>query len=295
MITKEQVPEVIGHTAYDRSHHKLGKVGDVYLDSETGMPEWFTVRTGMFGTKESFVPLQPAEMRGDEIVVPFPQEQIKEAPRIDTDGGNLPPEDEIRLYEHYGMAYESAAGRGTTGTTEETAPGTATGQPEPGTPAATAGPVAGAPRGTAPGDGAPADDDAMTRSEEHLRVGTERRQAGRARLRKYVETEYEQHTVPVRRERVRVEHEPITEENRDRAMAGPEITEAEHEMVLEEERPVVGKETRPVERVRMEKEALEQEETIGGEVRRERIETEGVEDTGDASRASADDERRYER
>lgn len=259
MITREQIPGVLGHTAYDRAHKKLGEIGQVFLDSATGEPEWFTVRTGFFGTRETFVPLQPAELQGDEVVVPFQQEEIKAAPNVDTEGGRLPPEEEARLYQHYGMQYQPYQGTETVET--EAPPETAGAPPEM---AATEGPSEGP------------TDDAMTRAEERLHVGKERRQAGRARLRKYVVTDYEQHTVPVRREEVRVEREPITDENRDRAMAGPEISEAEHEVVLEEERPVVAKETVPVERVRLEKESVTEEETVGGDVRKERIESEGI-------------------
>lgn len=69
----------------------------------------------------------------------------------------------------------------------------------------------------------------MTRSEEQLRVGTEKQATGRARLRKYVVTENVTTTVPVQREEVRLEREPITDENRGAAMAGPAISEEEHE------------------------------------------------------------------
>ena len=115
----------------------------------------------------------------------------------------------------------------------------------------------------------------MTRSEEQLRVGIESRERGRARLRKYVVTEHEQHTVPVRREEVRVEHEPITEVNRGQAMQGPDIGEAEHEVVLHEEVPVVDKVVTPKERVRMSTETRRDDKTISDDVRKERIEAEG--------------------
>ena len=115
----------------------------------------------------------------------------------------------------------------------------------------------------------------MTRSEEELRVGTERREAGRARLRKYVVTETEQRTVPVRREEVRVEREPITEGNVDQALDGPEISEEEHEVVLHEERPVVEKEVVAKERVRLTAEERTDEETVSEDLRKERIETDG--------------------
>jgi uncharacterized protein (TIGR02271 family) len=91
----------------------------------------------------------------------------------------------------------------------------------------------------------------MTRSEEHLRVGTEQVEAGRARLRKYVVTEQQSVQVPVSREEVRVEREPITDANRGDALSGGQITEEEHEVVLHAERPVVETEAVPVERVRL--------------------------------------------
>ena len=112
----------------------------------------------------------------------------------------------------------------------------------------------------------------MTRSEEELHVGTETRERGRARLRKYVVTENVTQTVPVSREEVRVEREPITETNAPAAHDGPAISEEEHEVVLHEERPVVGKETVAKERVRMDTETQRSEEQVSDEVRKEQIE-----------------------
>ena len=102
----------------------------------------------------------------------------------------------------------------------------------------------------------------MTVSEERVNVGKQRRESGRARLRKYVVTEHVTQTVPVRREEVRVEREPITESNRDAALAGPGISEDEHEVVLHEEQPVVEKETVPVERVRLDTETVTDQQTV---------------------------------
>jgi uncharacterized protein (TIGR02271 family) len=118
----------------------------------------------------------------------------------------------------------------------------------------------------------------MTRSEEEIKVGTAQRERGRARLRKYVVTEQVQQTVPVRREEVRVEREPISEGNVDQALAGPDISEEEHEVVLHEEEVVVEKRTVPKERVRMEKDTVTGEAQISEQVRKEQIEAEG--DTG---------------
>jgi uncharacterized protein (TIGR02271 family) len=112
----------------------------------------------------------------------------------------------------------------------------------------------------------------MTRSEEELRVGTTERERGRVRLRKYVTTEQVEQTVPVQRERVRVEREPITDANRDAAVSGPEISEEEHEVVLREEEPVVQKRVVPRERVRLDKDTITDEERVAEQVRKEQIE-----------------------
>jgi uncharacterized protein (TIGR02271 family) len=118
-------------------------------------------------------------------------------------------------------------------------------------------------------------DDAMTRSEEELRVGTTSRESGRARLRKYVVTEVVEKTVPVQREEVRVEREPISEANVDSALEGPAISEDEHEVVLHAEEPVVETRAVPKERVRLQTDTVTDEETVTGEVRKERIDVEG--------------------
>jgi uncharacterized protein (TIGR02271 family) len=116
----------------------------------------------------------------------------------------------------------------------------------------------------------------MTRSEERLHVGTEREATGRARLRKYVTTENVTRTVPVQREEVRLEREPITDANRGAALNGPDISEEEHEVILHEERPVVDKETVPVERVRLDKDVVQDDATVSEEVRKEHIDADGV-------------------
>ncbi|MFL6225842.1 MAG: YsnF/AvaK domain-containing protein, partial [Actinomycetes bacterium] len=118
----------------------------------------------------------------------------------------------------------------------------------------------------------PTTDDAMTRSEEELRVGTTQRERGRVRLRKYVTTETRQVTVPVQREELRVEREPITDANRDAATDGPAISEEEHEVTLREEEPVVEKRVVPRERVRLDKDTITDEERVGDQVRKEQIE-----------------------
>ena len=115
----------------------------------------------------------------------------------------------------------------------------------------------------------------MTRSEEELRVGTTKREAGRARLVKHVVTEEVTKTVPVKREEVRVEREPITDANRGDATTGGEITSDEHEVVLNEEEVVVDKQAVPKERVRMDKDVVTDEQQVSETLQKEQIETEG--------------------
>jgi uncharacterized protein (TIGR02271 family) len=82
-------------------------------------------------------------------------------------------------------------------------------------------------------------------------------------------------TVPVQREEVRIEREPITDANRDAAMSGGELTDEEHEVVLHADEVVVDKQVVPQERVRMGKDTISEEREVTEEVRKERIDTDG--------------------
>ena len=100
---------------YDSLGNKIGTIGQVYVDDETGQPNWVTVRTGLFGLAESFAPLDGAELRGGDPYVLPGEIDVKGAPRIDPDG-SLTPDEEEQLYTHYASANagaeESAAGGG---------------------------------------------------------------------------------------------------------------------------------------------------------------------------------------
>jgi uncharacterized protein (TIGR02271 family) len=252
MITEEQISTVIGSTAVGRDG-KLGTVGEVYLDDETGRPEWATVRTGLFGTKEAFVPLAQADITGDELRLPYDKDKVKQAPHADTDG-HLSPTEEAELYRYYGLE----GGTGTTTDTTRTDTTRTDTRNEHGT--------------VGHDTSGPTTDNAMTRSEEQLHVGTERVETGRARLRKYVVSENVTETVPVTREEVRVEREPITDGNVGNALDGPAISEEEHEVTLHAERPVVAKEAVPVERIRLDTQTVTEQATVNEEVRKEQIE-----------------------
>src|SRR3712207_364548 len=246
MPTIQDVQTWQGQTLYDNDNDKIGEIVDIYLDRQSGDPEWLAVKTGLFGSNLSFVPLREASGSGDGVRVPYEKSPVKDAPNVQADG-ELSPDEERRLYEHYSLEFgefdydrdyepEGTVGHDTSG---------------------------------------PTTDQAMTRSEEELRVGKTQAETGRARLRKFVVTEQVQTTVPVQREEVRIEREPITDANVGNAMDGPAISEEEHEVVLHEEQPVVEKTVVPKERVRLDKETVTEERQVSDEVRKEQIEAEG--------------------
>jgi uncharacterized protein (TIGR02271 family) len=263
MPTLQDIQTWRGRTLVDRDGDKIGKIEDIYLDRSSGEPEWVAVKTGLFGTNVSFVPIHGASPAGDDLQVSYEKDLVKDAPNVDPDG-ELSPDEERRLYQHYGRSdYDewTPAAEDRTAATYGRDDRDFDRDDDTGTVG----------RDTS----GPTTDDAMTRSEEELNVGTQRRETGRARLRKYVETENVQQTVPVQREEVRVEREPITDANRDAALDGSDITEEEHEVTLHTEEPVVEKRTVPKERVRLDKDVHADEETVREDVRRERIEAEG--------------------
>ncbi len=271
-ISAEQIDQVVGRPVTGPEGEKLGDVAQVYLDDETGRPEWVTVHTGLFGTKETFVPISEATLEDRGLSVPYTKDVVKDAPRVDAEG-HLSKDEEADLYRHYGLQYSDARSDSglPQGHREDAAVGAGRDAEE--------GVDDQASRGAVGQDtSGPNTDEAMTRSEERLHVGTEQQETGRARLRKHIVTEQKTVTVPVQREEVRLEREPITEGNRDAAMSGGDLTEEEHEVVLREERPVVEKEVVPVERVKLAKDTTTDHVEVNEDVRREKIVTDGVDD-----------------
>jgi uncharacterized protein (TIGR02271 family) len=265
VIDSHDIGSIVGAPVHDTDGDKIGTVGQVYVDPDTEKPLWATVKTGLFGTSESFVPLEDATWDRESLVVGYDKAKVKDAPRVESDGA-LSEEEEDSLYAYYGIGSGSASttttGTGTQGVHDQDD---------------RAGVDVDRDRDGVVGHdtSGPTTDDAMTRSEEQLHVGTERVETGRARLRKHVVTEERTVTVPVSHEEVRLEREPITEGNVGSATAGPDLSDEEHEVVLTEERPVVQKETVPVERVKLGTETVTDEERVTEDVRHEEIDVDG--------------------
>lgn len=274
-MTTFDVNAILSSTAYDADGDKVGKVEQVFLDDNSGEPTFLTVNTGLFGAKESFVPVKDARQDGDRVVLPYQKDIIKDAPKVAADQ-HLSPAEEEELYRYYELNYDNGGGadRDRDLTDRDAAAGTA----------GTAG-VAGAAAGR---DGdrdltdrdrdvtdrdrtvADHDDASVVRHEEQLRVGTQERETGRARLRKYVVTDHETVDVPVEREEVSVERTPI----RDGQARTGTIGDEEVEVSLHEERPVVEKEAVAVEEVGLNKETVRDTQRVEADVRKEQVDVE---------------------
>ncbi|MFJ2739505.1 PRC and DUF2382 domain-containing protein [Streptomyces sp. NPDC087440] len=301
--------DLSGANVVDAEGNKVGAVQKVYRDDTTGEPEWVTVRTGLFGTKETFVPLAGSTRTDGGLRVPHSKDVIKDAPRIDVDG-HLDRSEEGTLYRHYGLSGPGDTGNGfvgrttdTTTTTTTTSTGRHAAAPAAaataaGTAAATssgiadratvrppagsvsgggeartlAGAGAGAMSRTAPGTtGTKGQTEELLLSEERLSFATEEREAGRAQLRKRVVTEDVTKSVAVSHEEVRVTRVPITDEERRTGRTSAQIGEGQVEVVLHEERAVMRKETVPVERVRLEVYKVTEQKEMTGQVRKEQV------------------------
>ena len=185
--------------------------------------------------------------------MPFDKATVKDAPNVDPDG-QLSQREEAELYRHYGLDYceraRTPASPRRRGRRTDRSTATAVG-----------GDVSG-----------PKTDDAMTRSEEELRVGTAERETGRVRLRKYIVEDEVSRPCPCAARRSASSASRSPTPTLDDATSGPEISEEEHEVTLHEEEPVAEKRVVPKERVRLDKDVEVEERTVSEDVRREEIE-----------------------
>ena len=242
-LSMDRLLEMRGTTVYSSEGDKLGSVEEIYIDEETNKPEWIGLGTGFLGTKRAIVPVVGADAQGDGLYVPYSKDQVQGAPDIDSE--EISQETEQTLYSHYGLGYSEQRSE--------------TGLPE-GAPTA----------GTTSGGYASEGTQEVTRSEEELRVGKRETEAGRARVRKWVETTPVEMDVDLKREAARVTREPI-----DQPVSGAEIGEQEVEVPLRSEEAVVEKQAVAKERIGVEKDVTTDREVVSDEVRKEQIDVEG--------------------
>ena len=247
------IDELYSGTVYDSNGDKIGKVNQVYTDDTTGEPQFVTVNTGLFGTRESFVPVRGATARGDDIHVPYTKDYVKDAPNIDADGHMEESEQDqlFRYYDYSGGGYSTGIGdrdvsTGVGGVGDTTLDRDLDRDRD-----------LDLDRG---------DDDSIVRREEQLRVGTERVETGRLRIRKHVVTEQQSVTVPVEREEFEVVREPLDGRSTSGDLGDDEIAVTTHE-----ERPVVDKEVVDAERIGVEKRTVTDQERVSADVSKEEV------------------------
>lgn len=231
-----------GNPVFSNDGEQIGKVEEVFHDIETDQPEWIGIGTGSFSSKRVLVPVASAEMREDGVYVPYSKDHVSGAP--DIDGDEISTDTEAQLYSYYGIEYDQdRSDSGLPGGTQRDSTETET--------------------HTDLSDSG----ETVTRSEEELHTGTRQREAGQVRVRKYVDSEKVQTTVPTSREEVSVERVPVSEGTSTEA----EFSEGEITVPIVEEEAVVEK--RPVvkEELRITKETVTGEETVEADVRKERI------------------------
>ena len=273
MLSERELSAAIGSAAYGPDGEKIGTVEHFFTDDRTGAPTWVAVSTGLFGTRHSVVPANDATFAEGTVRLPVTKDAVRTAPSVSDQ--HLDPEAEALLRQHYGLDAGSAPSSIHDATTRDLSQL----PPDAGPADARQDTVTidqAAARGeTVPVAAAtpPASDGAMTRSEEQLRVTTERYAAKRVRVVKYVVSEEVTVTVPIRREEIRIEEVPLDDASGtvagavgDLASAGlPEV------ITLHTERPVVTTEVVPVERVRVRTEWVQEQVPVRDQVRRERV------------------------
>jgi len=242
-MNRVRLDEMRGAPVYDSDGDKIGKVEEIFYDQQTRTPEWIGIGTGFFGNKRVLVPVEGAAAKDDGLIVPYSKQQVKDSPDIDED--EISQECEADLLAYYGIGYSKR--RFQTGLVEEAK------QP----------PTGGGRRRRD-------EDQAVTRSEEEIEVGTRPVEVGKARLKKWVETEPVALDVELQREVARVTRERI-----DQPVGDHDFSEEEVEMPLHREKPVVQKRAVAKERVGLEKDVRNEKQTVKDELKKERVEVEG--------------------
>lgn len=274
MNNSQDPAQIFGYDVIDSSGNKIGKVDNVWVDDATNELEFAGVKTGWLMGKTHVIPVANAQISDGSIQVPFEQDQVKNAPSFSGDD-ELSPEQEDEIYSYYGegrSTQESPSGlpAGGTGFTSGNADTYATGN------------ATDTDYGSTDSD----NDESMTLHEEELEVGKRQVQTGQVRLRKVVRTEHEEVPVELRREEVEIERVPASGNTDD----GNAFQEQEIDVPVSREEAVVGTQARATEQVRLNKTVSTDTETVGGDVRREEVETDdsGSDFTGQSDRSMSD-------
>lgn len=243
-IRLEELQSARGADVIDAQGEKVGELEDIYYDDDSGQPEWIGVKSGMINKTKHLVPLEGARQADGSVRIAYPKDRVEDTPEIDEE--HISPATEAELYRIYGLqapvGYE------------------AQGQP------GRAGEARNEPMAERSAD---TDEAGVTLHEEQARIGKQRRPAGTARLRKWVETDTVTEDVALQQDRAEVRREPVNE-----AAPGAELREESVEMELGREEPIVEKETRATERVALDRETDTEHEEVSTRIGREHAEVE---------------------
>ena len=99
----------LGKVIVDSDGERIGKLQDVYVDVETDVPQFGTVKEGFFDRHFTFVPLEGVEVGPDQLRVTVPKALVKSAPDLDLHGQEMSQSDESALYHHFEMNYTAIA------------------------------------------------------------------------------------------------------------------------------------------------------------------------------------------
>jgi len=282
MNNSQDPAQLFGYDVNDASGNKIGKVDNVWVDDATNELEFVGVKTGWLMGKTHVIPVANAQVSDGSIQVPFDQDQIKNAPSFSGDE-ELSPDQEDEIYNYYGegrSTQESPSGLAAdegTGFTSGTTGNYGTSNADD--------------TGYASGDTDYAsdntgDNETLTLHEEELEVGKRQVETGRVRLRKVVHTEHQEVPVELRREEVQIERVPASGGTDD----GSAFQEQEIDVPVSREEAVVGTQARATEQVRLNKTVSTDTENVGGDVRREEVETDdsGTDFTGQSANSTSD-------
>ena len=232
-----QRDQIEGREVFTADGDKLGRVEEIYYDTATNECEWVAVKAGFLGMKRVLVPIEGAQLHEDHVDLAYTKDQLSQAPDID-DTRLRSDDDEKVIYDHYGLEYPGAS------------------------------------FGSYDGSRASDEGGSVVRHEEELEVGTRTVEQGRARLRKWVETEPVSEDVTLRRETAEVHREQINQVVDGEIGDGEQVVEVE----LRAEEPVVSKQTIARERVSLDKDVETDVRQVSDTVRSERVEVEREDD-----------------
>jgi uncharacterized protein (TIGR02271 family) len=215
----EQLEQYIGTRVIDKDGKDIGKLTNIYVEnSGEKEPVFITVSTGWFGFNDVFVPLDGAEIAGDQIQVKYDEEMIKSAPKYDANS-SVADASENELLQYYGVNYTgSDAGNQNTSNVSTDHQGDS-------------------------------ETDTLTLHQEDVHIGKEQKETGKVRISKHIVTEEKEFKVPVTKEKVRITTTDVSDKSPD----AHELNEQSVEFTTSEEEVHLTKEVRPTQQVNIEK------------------------------------------